>query len=140
MAEKRPDRTIGRNHDTFWEWCGKHELRLQRCTACSHLAWPVVHNCEACGSADFTWDRMSGRGTVVSWSTFHQDYYRGTLPVPYDTILVELAEGPLFLSNPHGFDCRSLSPGMPVHVAFIAAEDSAGPFQLPVFAADPGPD
>ena len=32
-AEKRPDRTLGLNHDTFWDWCGKGELRLQRIDA-----------------------------------------------------------------------------------------------------------
>lgn len=133
MAEKRPDRTLGVNHDTFWDWCGKRELRLQRCDACNHLAWPVVHKCEACGEKGFTWERMSGRGKVVSWTTFQQDYYRGTMPVPYDTILVELAEGPLFMSNPQGFGWQDLAPDMPVKVTFIDAEDSAGAFSLPVF-------
>lgn len=133
MAERRPDRTLGRNHDTFWEWCGKGELRLQRCTACGHLAWPVVQACETCGTRDFAWDRMSGRGSVVGWSTFERDYYHGVLPVPYDTILVALEEGPLFIANPQGFGWRDLTPGMAVKVAFLAAEDSAGAFQLPVF-------
>lgn len=129
----RPDRTLGPGHDTFWEWCGRGELRLQRCEVCGHVAWPVVRKCEACGEARFTWERMSGRGKVVSWSTFERDYYRGLLPVPYDTILVELEEGPLFISNPHGFGWRDLAPDMPVRVTFIEAEDSAGSFRLPVF-------
>jgi uncharacterized OB-fold protein len=133
MAQKRPDRTLGPNHDTFWDWCGKGELRLQRCGACKHLAWPVVRKCEQCGEQGFTWERLSGRGKVVSWSTFHQDYYRGVMPVPHDTILIELEEGPLFISNPQGFGWQDLSPGMPVTVAFIEAEDSAGAFRLPVF-------
>lgn len=133
MAEKRPDRTLGHNHDTFWDWCGKDELRLPRCTACGHLAWPVVRKCEGCGGRDFAWERMSGHGKVVSWSTFERDYYGGTMPVPYDTILVELEEGPLFISNPHGFGRRDLAPDMPVRLAFVDAEDSAGSFRLPVF-------
>jgi hypothetical protein len=73
---------------------------------------------------------------VVSWTTFERDYYRGMLPLPYDTILVELAEGPLFLSNPHGFGREDLRPGLPVRLAFIDAEDAAGPFRLPVFARE----
>jgi uncharacterized OB-fold protein len=133
MAEKRPDRTLGGNHDIFWDWCGRGELRLQRCEACDHLAWPVVRKCDQCGEQGFRWERLSGRGKVVSWSTFQQDYYRGTIPVPYDTILVELDEGPLFISNPQGFTWQDLSPGMAVTVAFVDAEDSAGKFSLPVF-------
>lgn len=133
MTQKRPDRTLGEGHDTFWDWCGKGELRLQRCESCNHLTWPVARKCEACGTRGFTWERMSGRGKVVSWSTFQQDYYGGILPVPYDTILVELEEGPLFLANPQGFGRQDMAPDMPVKVAFIAAEDAAGAFKLPVF-------
>jgi len=133
MAEKRPDRTLGRHHDTFWEFCGQGELRLQKCESCDHLHWPVVQKCENCGERDFAWDRMSGRGKVVSWTSFERDYYRGLLPVPYDTILVELEEGPLFMSNPQGFGWQELSPDMPVKLTFVAAEDTAGEFSLPVF-------
>jgi hypothetical protein len=55
------------------------------------------------------------------------------LPLPYDTILVELEEGQLFIADPLGFTIEDLSPDMPVRLAFIAAEDSTGPFMLPVF-------
>ena len=133
MAEKRPDRTLGPRHDEFWDWCGKGELRLQLCGACGHFAWPVVKSCEQCGSDDLSFERMSGRGSIVAWSTFERDYYRGVLPIPWDTILVALEEGPLFLSNPRGFSWNDILPDMPVKLAFIPCEDSAGAFQLPVF-------
>lgn len=79
------------------------------------------------------WERSTGRGTLVSWSSFFRDYYEGLLPVPYDTILVELEGKVLFVSNPSGFgeaDCR---PGMPVELCFLDCADSAGSFRLPVF-------
>lgn len=133
MTERRPDRTLGPQHDTFWSWCAKGELRLQRCDACDSLAWPVVQKCASCAGQSFTWQRMSGNGKVVSWTTFEQDYYRGLMALPYDTILVELAEGPLFISNPVGFEWRDVTPDMPVKVTFLTAEDSAGTFSLPVF-------
>lgn len=133
MAELRPDRTLGPAHDTFWEWTAKGELRLQRCGACGEIAWPVVRSCEACGSAALEWTKMSGRGELASWCTFERDYYRGLLPLPWDTILVELEEGALFISNPQGFSWSEMTVGMPVEVAFIEAEDEAGRFALPVF-------
>ena len=52
---------------------------------------------------------MSGRGTIASWCTFERDYYYGLLPIPWDTILVELEEGPLFISNPQGFTWRDIT-------------------------------
>jgi uncharacterized OB-fold protein len=89
---------------------------------------------------EFRWEQLSGRGTVVSWCTFEKRYYE-ELPVPWDVILVELAEGPLFVSNPFGFDSSDVAFGLPLHVTFISAEDDAGPFRLPVFqkAVEPGP-
>lgn len=130
---RRPDRTLGPGHDTFWTYCAQNELRLPQCRACGHLSWPVVKRCEPCGGEAFDWRLMSGAGKVVSWCSFERDYYRGILPLPWDTLLVELDEGPLFVSNPQGFTWGDLTPGMPVRATFIACEDSAGPFRLPVF-------
>jgi hypothetical protein len=68
----------------------------------------------------------------VSWCTFHRPYY-SELDIPWDTILVELDEGPLFISNPSGFTNDDVTQGMRVRVAFLDCEDDAGPFRLPVF-------
>jgi len=133
MTERRPDRFRGPRHDEFWAWCEKGELRLQRCASCARLAWPVVAACEHCGGAQLDWERMSGRGRIVSWCAFHYDYYQGLMPLPYDAILVELEEGPLFISNPVGVDFAGLTADAPAQVAFLDCEDSAGPFRLPVF-------
>ena len=133
MAERRPDRVRGPGHDQFWDWCNREELRLQRCANCGQLSWPVVAACSHCGKTDLSWERMSGTGRIVSWCTFERDYYKGALPLPWETILVALAEGPLFVSNPHGFGWRDIEPGMPIRVTFIDCADSTGPFKLPVF-------
>jgi uncharacterized OB-fold protein len=134
MAERRPDRVRGPLHDEFWRWCDQGELRLQSCARCGRLSWPVVAACEHCGAGELSWAKMSGRGKLASFCTFEYDYYNGALPVPYETILVELEEGPLFVSNPLGLTWRELEVGMPMRLAFLPCEDAAGPFQLPVFA------
>ncbi len=133
MTQKRPDRVPGAVHDEFWAWCAKGELRLQRCTHCAKIAWPVVKACEHCGNTEFSWTPMSGRGKIVSWCTFERDYYGGRLPIPWETILVELEEGAMFISNPTDYTWKDISLDMPVRVAFLDCEDSAGPFKLPVF-------
>jgi uncharacterized OB-fold protein len=133
MAQRRPERTLGPGHDEFWSWCDKGELRLQRCTSCGKVCWPVVEACEHCGGHDLHWDRMSGRGKIVSWCTFERDYYAGMLPLPWDNILVELEEGPLFVSNPSGFACKDIQRNESVKLTFTDCEDSTGTFRLPVF-------
>lgn len=134
MVLTRPDRVLGPGHDDFWGYCAQDELRLQRCDHCGAMPWPVAQNCEKCGEQSFRWEKLSGRGTILSWCTFEHDYYRGLFPIPHDTILVELEEGPLFISNPQGFTREDMVQGIPVEVRFLDAEDKAGPFRLPVFA------
>lgn len=131
--DQRPDRILGPGHDTFWSWCNNGELRLQRCVHCNEISWPVVVTCEFCGTADLVWDRMSGRGRIVSWCTFERDYYDCILPIPWETILVELDEGPLFISNPLGFTWQDIEFNMPVKLTLIDCEDATGNFSLPVF-------
>ena len=133
MRQKRPDRTLGPGHDEFWDWCAKGQFRLQYCACCDKALWPVKQACEYCGSTALSFRRLSGRGSIVSWCTFERDYYRGLLPVPWETILVELEEGPLFVSNPKDLTWRDMAVGLAVKVAFIECEDSAGTFNLPVF-------
>jgi len=132
VPARRPNRVHGRGHDQFWSYCAAGELRLQRCESCQHLSWPPVDLCERCGQGPLIWERLSGRGRVVSWCTFERRYY-AELDVPWDTILVELDEGPLFISNPSGFANDTVTPGMPVRVAFLDCEDEGGVFRLPVF-------
>jgi uncharacterized OB-fold protein len=133
MTRQRPDRVLGPGHDEFWQWCAQGELRLQRCTRCDRIAWPVVSACEHCGNGAFTWARMSGMGRIVSWCSFERDYYGGRLPIPWETILVELDEGAMFIGNPTDFTAKESNLGMRVRVAFLDVQDSAGPFKLPVF-------
>jgi hypothetical protein len=76
---------------------------------------------------------MTGRGKLVSWCTFERDYYRGLLPIPWDTILVELEEGPLFISNPEGFSWPEMAVETQVQLTFLRCVDSRGEFALPVF-------
>ncbi len=133
MPQTRPNRTLGPRHDEFWAGCANGELRLQRCAACGVVAWPVTSACEECGSPDLVFETLSGRGTMTSWCTFHYDYYRGVLPLPHDTVLVELEEGPQFISNPFNLDPKDMKVGMPVKVNFIDCEDAGGVFRLPVF-------
>ena len=134
MLEKRPPRSLRTPQDrAFWDWCDKGELRLQRCADCGHMVFPPVQPCEACGSENLEWERLSGRAKLVSWCSIERDYYRGALPLPWDTILVELEEGAWFISNPRGFTNAEAVFGMALQAAFLDCEDEHGPYRLPVF-------
>jgi uncharacterized protein len=132
--EKRPPRTLGGPHTTFWEYCNRSEFRLQRCGDCHGYLWPPSPVCDDCLSDNLSWEPMSGRGKIVSNCTFHRQYYRECEP-PWDVILIELAEGPRFVSNPKDIPREGVHEGAEVRVAFIACEDKHGQFRLPVFEA-----
>lgn len=133
MGHRRPNRVAGPEHDEFWAWCARKELRVQQCDRCTHLSWPPTRQCENCDHDALTWAKLSGTGNLVSWCTFERSYYK-ELPVPWETIVVELDEGPLFISNPHSFSIDDqASLGTRVQVEFIECEDDKGQFNLPVF-------
>ena len=130
---RRPNRTLGGVHDEFWTHCSSNRLFLQVCADCTQLQWPPTQSCRDCNGVRLTWTFVSGRGRVVSWCSFFQQYY-DSLAVPYDVILVELDEGPMFVSNPGNFSVGSLDLGARVQVQFIHCRDDVGEFELPVFA------
>ncbi len=131
-TQRRPNRTLGGVHTEFWTYCATGTLHLQQCDGCATWQWPPTERCDGCDGAGLTWRPLAGTGNLISWATFHQRYYP-ELDIPYDTILVELTEGPLFISNPAGFTRQDMTPGLPVKVGFLPCEDDHGTFSLPVF-------
>jgi hypothetical protein len=75
---------------------------------------------------------------AVRWRVcaFEQDYYRGLFPLPWACILLELDEGPLFVSNLVSPEAGEPCLDMPVRVTFLDCEDDAGSFKLPLFRPD----
>ena len=77
----------------FFEWCGKQELRLQRWRSNGLLSYPPGAANPWDGTPDYSWERVEGRGTVVSYCEIHHAIhpaFRGH--TPYLTLLVELDE------------------------------------------------
>jgi len=133
MAVARPNRRLGVYDVPFWEFTKKHELRLQKCDDCGKWRWPPAPICDKCLSDKATWTLVKGTGNIKAWITFHRQYFP-ELPPPVHIILVELPEGPLFISDPVDIPVGEMKEGMPVKLTWIDAQDKAGEFGLPVFA------
>lgn len=128
----RPDRTLRNVDRQFWNYCRRNELWLQRCPGCQTYKWPPTAECDTCTETPLDWKRLSGNGSVRSSCLYERQYFDQCL-TPWLVILVELDEGPLFLSNPSEFDSESVQEGARVRVRFIDASDGEGPYRLPVF-------
>jgi uncharacterized OB-fold protein len=108
----------------FWDGCREGELRLQRCSGCGELRYPISSVCPGCLSTGAAWEAVCGRGSVYSFAVFRHAYGNAwSGRVPYDVAIVQLEEGPFLLSNVVGVAPEELRVGLPVAVVF---EDEDG--------------
>ncbi|MBI4187985.1 MAG: Zn-ribbon domain-containing OB-fold protein [Chloroflexi bacterium] len=124
-----PDPTI--ETKPFWDYCKKHELRMQKCVQCGHIRFPPGIVCPKCHSMESDWVKLSGKGKVFSFVIFHYVYNKAFKDeVPYASAAIELDEGPRMMSNITGCKLEDIKINMPVEVYF---EDITGEFALPKF-------
>ena len=115
----------------FWAGGLSGELRLQQCSNCGHIRYPISTICPVCWSADCDWTPLSGRGTVQSHIVFERAYHEAWADqVPYVVALIELDEGPLLVSNVVGVAPSAVRVGQPVTVTFARRSATAA---LPQF-------
>ena len=115
----------------FWEACSRHELVIQRCPQCDTLRHPPRPVCSTCHSDDIDWKRVSGLGTIYTYSITHQAVHPALRDrVPWNVIMVDLDEGVRMFS--HLVDCpeEKVSIGLRVEVTF---EDVGEGISLPYF-------
>ncbi|MDX6284951.1 MAG: hypothetical protein QOG53_436 [Frankiales bacterium] len=105
----------------FWEGCRRHELLLQNCANCAAWRFPPRPRCPSCRSDEFAWKQVSGQGRIASYTICHPPVLPAYADrVPYNVIVVELAEGPFIISNLMGADP---SVDAPVEVTFVDVDD-----------------
>ena len=77
----------------FYEHARAHRLVVRKCKACGLMRYPPTHACPWCMDLAWTWQEVSGRGTIYSYEIVAhaiQPGFRET--TPYAVILVELDE------------------------------------------------
>jgi hypothetical protein len=99
QPERVPRKVLGRpddlNLELFSRIVATGEMHLQVCDACGHHAHPPRMFCGKCFSGDYSYEPISGRGTVYSYEvTYHTAEPAWAAEVPYGTVVVELDEGP----------------------------------------------
>ena len=128
---KKPLPGIDDVNRPYWEAARRHELVIQKCRCCGHYRYPPGTNCPDRLSDDLEWVKVSGRGTVFTWTVFHKVYHPAFADeVPYAVVAVELEEGPRVTSNLVDCPLEVITAGMPVEVVF---EDVTEEMSLPKF-------
>jgi uncharacterized OB-fold protein len=77
----------------YFEASRQHKLAVKKCSACSLLRYPPGAACPWCTSLDWTWQEVSGKGTIYSYEIVVQSIQPGFRDAaPYPVIVVELDE------------------------------------------------
>ena len=103
----------------FWQAAKRHELHIQRCGSCGAYVFYPREVCAECLSSDLTWVKVSGRGTVYSYTIAQAPTHPAFAEdVPYIVAIVELTEGPHITTNITGCTPDAVRIGMPVIATF----------------------
>jgi len=133
MTYEKPLPIINEDTAPYWEYCHKHELRMQRCTRCGYIRFPPGFVCPECHSLQAEWTRLSGMGKVYSFAVFrtafHPSYQND---IPYAVAIIQLDEGPRMESNITGCKMEDIQIDMRVEVQFHDVTDE---ISLPKFKA-----
>src|SRR5437867_146218 len=77
----------------FYAHARAHRLVVRKCTACGLMRYPPTHACPWCMELGWTWQELSGRGTIYSYEIVHHAIQPGFRELtPYPVVLVELDE------------------------------------------------
>jgi uncharacterized OB-fold protein len=106
-------------------------LLLQRCADCRQYAgYPKIF-CPHCYSDALEWERASGRGTIYTFSTVEANPPSTFLDeLPYTIAIVDLEEGPRFLTRLVDVGDAEVRCGLPVELAVERVDDELA---MPLF-------
>lgn len=122
----------------FWAGSARGELRIPRCDSCGRLRWYPEEQCRHCKGEPFTWETMSGKGTLFSWVVVTHPFLPQFADLtPFVPALVALEEDPSVRLPTRMVDCDhdGLDYEMPVRVVFrpLSFTDVDGTVDAPLF-------
>lgn len=119
----------------FWSALRDGRFVLPSCTDCGHVWFPPYLNCPSCLSLKRTWIDAQGTGVIDGVTIIDKPYLPSfAADLPYNVVLVRLAEGPRMYSNVVGTPSEDIRVGMRVRIVI----DPVTPqIALPKFACVP---
>jgi uncharacterized OB-fold protein len=119
----------------FWEGARRHELVLQRCTACGTYIHPPRVACRVCQNLEFAPEVVEPRGVVYSYTVSHVPFVPGfEREPPFTLVLVDLDAQPGTRLPTALRDCppEEVTVGMPVDLVFLDVTDTLTlPYAVP---------
>ena len=123
---KPPARVVTNEDKPFWDALDAERFVLARCSCGAWYARSqACLTCQA-SAASLIWTAASGRGVVATFVVFEKAYHACfEQRLPYVVAVVELEEGPEFITNVIGCSVDEVTIGMAVDMVVIARGDQA---------------
>jgi uncharacterized OB-fold protein len=119
--------------EAYWSACNEERLVMQRCSACRQFRWHPAPLCIHCGGDEFSWEELTGRGRVTTWTVVTHPVHPAAIAlVPYVVVEIELEEqvGLRMLSNLIEVNPEAITMDAAVELAFVTHPNGQ---KLPVF-------
>jgi len=103
----------------FWDSLRQRSIKVQRCASCGAFRHVPKEICAKCYSTSFSWEPVSGRGVVYTYTIVHRAptaAYQGS--APYTIVHVAMDEGFRIVGTMTGNDPDSMEIGAPVRVVY----------------------
>jgi uncharacterized protein len=114
----RPLPVITTTDKDFWAGTKRRELLVYKCLNCGRYYFPATH-CLGCDNPKMSWVKASGKGTIYTYIVYRTAYEPSWKDhLPYNVAWVQLAEGPMMLTNIVGCKTEDISIGMEVEPEF----------------------
>jgi uncharacterized OB-fold protein len=119
MEFEKPLPTATATSRPFWEALTQHEVHIQQCSACEVWIYYPRAFCPECLSPELSWKRISGNGTLYSFTIAR----RPTAPfwadeLPQLIAVVEFDEGPRLTSTLCNVEEGDIRVGMRLQPVF----------------------
>jgi uncharacterized OB-fold protein len=107
--------------EPYWAACRRGELAIQRCGGCGRYVHFPESTCPFCGGIDLSYETVSGRGTIHTFTVVHRSFLPGFTP-PYVVAWIDLDEGVRVFGDLVDCAAEDVAIGLPVRVCFEELE------------------
>jgi len=77
----------------YFEAARQHKLVMKKCAACNLMRYPPGSGCPWCMSLEWTWQEVSGKGTIYTYEIIVHAIQPGFRAVaPYPVVVIQLDE------------------------------------------------
>lgn len=115
----------------FWQGLQMRRWQTTCCDACGKFSFPPKPVCPHCWSEKVSWQALSTRGTLYSWTRIHFAPSAFVPEAPFAVGIVDLEVGLRLATRVIDAPGHALTPGIPVDMVALLYEDG------PLFAARP---